>query len=201
MNWFYNFIKNAVKIYICTKYKIEVIGKENIPAESGFMMASNHAYGFDPFLLSLGTNRMLRFLAKAELSDNFFFGWFFKALGIVSVERGKGSKDVMQSCSDIISEGGILAIFPEGTRLRGTGFGKPKSGMSVIAKLAKADILPCCIIAPQNVKWGDSIKVIFGKIIPYDELNIDVDSPRTLKAATRTVWSEILKLAGAEDEK
>ena len=199
MKWFYNFIKFFVKLYICFMYKIELTGRENIPKDKGFMMASNHVYAFDPILLALGTKRHIRFLAKAELCESRHWGWFFKALGTVSVERGKGDFDVMGKCAKVIEQGDVLGIFPEGTRSKGHGFLRPKSGMSVIAKMAEADILPCLIEAPADIKFRDKITVKFGKLIPYDSLEIDVNEPRSLKAATRTVWGKITSMADKEE--
>lgn len=195
MKWFYNFIKFFVRLYICSMYKVQLTGCENIPKDRGFMMASNHVYAFDPILLALGTKRHIRFLAKAELGGNKNWGWFFKALGTISVERGKGSFDVMEKCAQVIEQGDVLGIFPEGTRSKGHGFLRPKSGMSVIAKMAKADILPCLIEAPADIKFRDKITVKFGKLIPYDTLEIEVSEPRTLKAATKKVWGEITSMA------
>ena len=200
MRWFYHFILGAVTIYFKLFYKIEFEGTQNIPQKGGFLLASNHAYGFDPIVIAMGTKRMIRFLAKSELVEDKLFGWFFKAIGCVSVERGKGSGDVMENCARIINDGGILGIFPEGTRNRGEGFLRPKSGMSVIAKISEADILPCGVIAPRNIKKGDAIKICFGKIIPFEELEIEINSPKTMKAATRKVWNEIINLAGGKNE-
>lgn len=191
MKWFYNFIKFFVSLYIHFMYKVKLEGCENIPRQGGFVMASNHVYAFDPILLALGTKRYIRFLTKAELCKNKKWGWFFKALGSVSIDRGKGDMDIMKICAQVIEEGDVLGIFPEGTRSRGNGLLRPKSGMSVIAKMAQADILPCFIKAPANIRFRDSIAVKFGEIIPYESLSIDISKPGSLKLATRMVWSKI----------
>ena len=198
--WFYYFIKFFVVLYIRFMYKIKFIGLENVPKDKGFIMASNHVYAFDPIFLAMGTKRTVRYLAKAELFQSKHWGWFFKWAGCICVERGKGDLDVMGECAKVIEDGGILGIFPEGTRSRGKGFLRPKSGMSVIAKMSKADILPICIDAPENIKWRDEITVSFGELIPFESLEIEVDQPRTLKAATRKVWDAVTSMSVREEK-
>ncbi|MEG2144386.1 MAG: lysophospholipid acyltransferase family protein [Oscillospiraceae bacterium] len=200
MKWFYIFLREAVRIYYNICYKIRLEGKENIPKTGGFILASNHAYAGDPMWLSFGTPRMIRYLSKAELCDNKWYGIYFRAIGTVAVDRGSGGAEAVNECAEIIADGGILGIFPEGTRNHAEGFLRPKSGMSVIAKITKADILPCAVIAPPNLKRGQTIIIKYGKLIPYEALNIEEDSPRSLKAATRQVWDEIISLAGGENQ-
>ena len=48
-------------------YRIRVEGAERIPRTGGCIIVANHESLFDPWILSVATERRVRFMAKAEL--------------------------------------------------------------------------------------------------------------------------------------
>ena len=197
MRWFYIFAKSLSCVIFSIMYDISYENIENIPqTRGGYIAACNHCRYLDPLMIAFKQKQWIRFLGKAELHNIKGLGWLFRWLGSIAVERGTGDMSAIDKCVDVIKDGGIIGIFPEGTRYPVGEPGRPKSGMALIAKMTKADILPCAVIYEQPFKFRSKVTVKYGKLIPYAELGLDDDSPRALKRATKRVWGDILDMLG-----
>jgi 1-acyl-sn-glycerol-3-phosphate acyltransferase len=190
----YIFSRALVKAVSQLFFRLSYYGIENIPAEKkNIIVISNHSSYYDPIALAIGVAPKISFLAKSELFSG-RFGWFIKLLGAVSIDRGRGDKEKLESFGEKQLSGWWLGIFPEGTRHKDGVLGKPKSGTALIAKFTGSDILPCFIEYDGPLRLGCSIKVNFGELIPYGSLGLEDDSPRALRKATNYVWDKIVTL-------
>ena len=118
---FYGFIVTAAWLVWHIGFRIQVIGKENIPKEGGFVLASNHLSAVDPVFLVIARywGKKMIILGKDELMHlNPILTWMFRAVGVRGVERGKGDTDLIDGIiRDMKEEGRGLLIFPEGSWL------------------------------------------------------------------------------------
>jgi 1-acyl-sn-glycerol-3-phosphate acyltransferase len=191
----YNILFPVAKFVVRVAYKIKMVGKDNIPSESGFILACNHVTAFDPVILATGKNRPFHFMSKYELFQKPFVGWFLTRLNAFPVIRGGSDKTSVNYAIRIVKEGGILGIFPEGTRSKSGKPMAPKAGVALIAKAANADILPVCIYSSDESRLFTKLTVRFGKIIPYEELGItDSGKSSELKEASRLIMNRITEL-------
>ena len=200
MRWFFVMMREITRVYYSLMYKIKFEGIENIPKDGGYIIACNHLFYFDPILLSLRVSDTIFYLGKAELFDLPLVGWAFHAIGGIKVSRGAGDTSTMDKCVELSKENKIIGVFPEGTRSKDGNPGRPKSGMSVIAKMTEYDILPCAIKSSGPLKFRSEITVCYGEVIKATELGLEDESPRALKRATKYVWAKILTLAGVEQD-
>jgi len=159
---------------------LEVVGREYIPAKKSFIIASNHLSNLDPPLIASVCPRQLVFVAKNELFRNKLFSSYLKAVGAVSIERGKSSVQSIRILIKALAKKPIL-IFPEGSRgasfkkvYKGIGFICEKAKTPVIAaKISGTDkILPPGKVFPKRAK----IKLIFK---PIDNITA-TDSPEAI---------------------
>ena len=120
-------------------------GKDSLPETGGAIVASNHIHLADPVFLYYSQKRQIRFMAKAELFDNFVTRALCKGYDAFPVRRGAHDTAALDKAAEVLRNGEILGIFPEGTRSRDGKPGKAKQGVARIAKEAKADILPVAI--------------------------------------------------------
>ncbi len=100
-----------------------VVGLENVPKEGAVVLASNHLSFIDSIFLPLVVDRPVVFLAKSEyFTGKGLKGWatrvFFQAAGQLPIDRsgGKASEASLETGLRVLGEGGILGIYPEGTR-------------------------------------------------------------------------------------
>jgi len=166
-------------------------GLENIPENQGFIMASNHISVFDPLFIAVKLKQQIHFMAKIELFRNPFFGWVLKNVNAFPVDRGKGDGAAIREAGNRINGGGVLGMFIEGTR---SGDGMPKrarSGAALIAGETGADVLPCAVIYHKKLKFRSSVTVCFGKLIKNAQLKIDLQTPSTLRLASKSIMEDI----------
>lgn len=93
-------------------------GRENIPAEGPAILVCNHIHLMDVACIIAMTKRQVRFMAKKELFDNKLIGWFLTKIGTFPISRGDADISGIRNALKVIKEGGLLCIFPEGTRNR-----------------------------------------------------------------------------------
>lgn len=192
---FYGFAKGLVSFIVRFGYKIEVKNIENLPPpDKGYVLASNHRSNFDPVFIGLGTNRPVCFMAKEELFKNKFFGSILKKLGTFPVSRGKGDQSAITNAVDVVKNGNILGIFPEGTRSKDGTLKKAKSGAVLISSRTNGDIVPVGIHYGDKILWRRRITITYGKPISNEKLAITDTNRNELKAASQLLMERIGEL-------
>jgi 1-acyl-sn-glycerol-3-phosphate acyltransferase len=96
-------------------YRIQVEGAERIPRAGACILVANHESLFDPWILSVATERRVRFMAKAELWRYPVVRWAMEAYGTFPVERGSGDTGAMTRAGELLEQGEVLGMFPRGT--------------------------------------------------------------------------------------
>ncbi len=127
--------------------RLEVSGREHIPASGPLIVAPNHLHVLDPVLVfSYVPLRMTAF--AAEKWEGTPTGWFLSLVAnAIFVERGEPDRDALTRALAVLREGGVLGIAPEGTRSRGQGLLPGKDGAVYLASRSGATILPVAM-------WG-----------------------------------------------
>ena len=69
-------------------YRVRVIGAENLPAEGGCLLCSNHTSMRDVVVLAAALPRQPRYMAKKELFKIPLLSQLIRALGAFPVDRG-----------------------------------------------------------------------------------------------------------------
>jgi 1-acyl-sn-glycerol-3-phosphate acyltransferase len=152
-------------------YRLQAEGIENLPAEGGYVLASNHLSNFDPWVLAypLWPRRRLRSMAKAELFNPLLTP-LLRASGAFPVRRGGMDRDAYRTAVEIVSSGEVLLVFPEGAR-RGKGRWKGKrrrqqqvqSGAARIALSAGGALVPAALIGTDRLTRLGPLRVSFGR--------------------------------------
>jgi len=150
-------------------FRVEIHGRENVPNDGAYIVASNHSSYFDPFIVCLATKRSVAFMAKEELFHVPLLSPVIQELGAFAVNREKLEISTIKSAKDILSKTKwLLGIFPEGTRIKEKKVGKINTGFGYLAKATKTKILPvgidfrrplCPFFGKLVVKIGELIEV------------------------------------------
>jgi len=144
----YRVCRAAVRIIWSLVFRFETRGISNIPATGPVILASNHMSNLDPMTLGLAVPRKVHYMAKAELFRIPGFGPFIRALGAFPVKRGGVSKEAIRTALNVLGEGRVMGIFPEGSR-RGVkieGVSMGKRGAVSMAARSGAKIVPVALI-------------------------------------------------------
>ncbi|NLX93330.1 MAG: 1-acyl-sn-glycerol-3-phosphate acyltransferase [Clostridiales bacterium] len=161
-------MKPFFKTVFLGSYRVQVIGRENIPKEGGFIVASNHISGIDAVFIYVLLRTPIHYMGKQELFELPVLGTMYQHLNGFPVTRGTGDKKAIKYAIDVVKQGGVLGIFPEGTRSKDFTPQPAKAGVALIARQAKAGVLPVSIYSEGRAKPFSKVTVRFGEIIPYE---------------------------------
>jgi 1-acyl-sn-glycerol-3-phosphate acyltransferase len=173
---FYNFAAVVSWPVLHGLFRLEARGLDNLPAEGGFVLAANHTSNFDPWPLGmpLWPERQLLFMAKAELF-NAVLSRPLRAGGAFPVRRGQADMEAVQAAVELCRGGGVVAMFPEGTRqtkgLRKKFEHKPRPGSARIALTAGVPLVPAAIKGMDRLSRLPKLKVAYGEPVPVDDLD------------------------------
>jgi 1-acyl-sn-glycerol-3-phosphate acyltransferase len=98
-----------------TLYRMEIAGADRIPSAGPCILVANHESIVDPFVLSLATPRIVRYMAKAELWENGFARAVMEGFAAFPIYRGSGEGFAMSRAGRLLAQGEVLGIFPQGT--------------------------------------------------------------------------------------
>ncbi len=165
---FYRIMRFIVYPFIRLLMRVEYSGKENIPQNGGYLLCANHTSIADMFAIAVPFRCQVRYMAKGELFKLGILKWFFTALGSFAVQRGTGDTGAVDKACEVVANGGVLGIFPEGTRSKSGEIGKAKSGAAMIAMRTEAPMLPVAIrYSTGTFKPFCKVTVRIGEVIPY----------------------------------
>ncbi|NMB41537.1 MAG: 1-acyl-sn-glycerol-3-phosphate acyltransferase [Firmicutes bacterium] len=189
---FYRLVRKLFHLYFKCMYRWKYHGKKNLPAQGPFIICSNHTSWFDPPLIGclLPGKHKVNFMAKEELFKISFIGSLLRKLGAFPVKRNVPDKNAVKHALQVLEEGGILGLFPEGTRSRGDGLGKLHRGAAAIALRSKAPVLPVFIKWPGKFFRAAEVKI--GPLISFTEEG--KIKGKVLETATSLISEEMQKL-------
>lgn len=200
----YNFIKTIFRPLVKLVYKMQFKGLENIPSDgTRYIVAINHTCALDPVFAACPKQvPPLHFMAKVELFKNPIAGWFMTHMYGFPVKRGTGDNSAIEYGEKIINEGHVMAICPEGKRIKDKN-GVPqraKAGVAVIAKATNASVLPVAICCDGPIKAGKHVTISYGKLITPEDMQFDKEDfgPRDIRNAANLVMDNITALWEAE---
>lgn len=147
--FYYGVIYFMVIPFMNKYYNYTITGRENLPKHkkaNKLIYAANHVSELDPPMVTLAVMRPVAYMAKKELFEKTDKrNWLVKRLGAFAVDREKPEIATFKTVKDILSTSWSLGVFPQGgTRPYGK-LDDLKRGFVVIAKKAKADIVPVAI--------------------------------------------------------
>lgn len=196
MKPFFRVFRRILIMFTCPFFRVSFEGKENIPESGPFILASNHKSLMDPIWITRGVKHLqLWAMAKEELFKIPIVGSVLKGAGAYPVSRGSGDTSAMDAAKDIIQQGCVLLIFPEGHRSKTEELLPAKSGIGLICAETNADVLPVSIYFKGKLHIWSKIIVRYGKIIPSESFSFSVPlKSKERKEASRKIMEDISKL-------
>ena len=177
--WFISFLRPIVGIVSRWLWGVQHKGVENIPPQSGIIIAANHQSYGDPFWLAIPVKRPIRFLAWSEA-----FSWPIvgKAIGLFGAwplqVEGSDPSAIRRSIT-WLRNGGAVVIFPEGGRgLPDGSMIRMKGGAVRMALEAEVPILPVTIrganrVWPSNKllpRFGGKVEITYHPMIRVEQM-------------------------------
>jgi 1-acyl-sn-glycerol-3-phosphate acyltransferase len=192
--WLYAPVRGTVSPLFRLYFRMHVSGAEHIPASGPAIVAPNHKSFWDSFFIGVCTRRHVRFMAKTELIQA-RYGRLLVRLGAFPVRRGQADEDALETARTVLRQGGLLALFPEGTRIRDPDqLGHPRRGAGRLALETGAPLVPCAITGTERIFRGGfpvprRVQVAFSEPIPVSELSATPDAATELIEGA--VWPSV----------
>lgn len=198
--WALEFIRPVVGFFSRLFWKIEFTGLENVPAEGGVIIASNHQTYIDPFWLSVPIKRPTRYLAWSDAFNWPVVGKCLIWLGAWPLALEGSDPAAIRRSLQWLREGGAVVIFPEGGRSTATGaLERFKVGAVRLALEADVPILPVTIKGGNEV-WprGWRLPHLGKVVITYHPLYHACPAPNEEnRACARRESEKLAKVIGS----
>lgn len=130
-----------------------VVDAKNVPDHGPVILAANHLSFIDSPLLMFGLARQVSMLGKAEYLTGRSTRWLFPAAGMIPVDRsGRGLITSLRCAEDRLAAGGVVGLFPEGTRSRSGELADGRAGVAHLALRTGAPIVPVGIVGTERIQ-------------------------------------------------
>jgi 1-acyl-sn-glycerol-3-phosphate acyltransferase len=195
----YAIVKAIVVPFMRVYFRLRIVDAQRIPREGAVIIAPNHKSFWDSFFIGVATKRHVRFMGKSELFERPTARLLVR-LGAFPVRRGAADEDALETARTVLRQGGVLAVFPEGTRIRNPDeLGEPRSGAGRLALETGAALVPAAISGTENLFLGPvpkptRVAISFGEPIEVEGVGPSRAAAREL--VTEALWPEVQREFG-----
>lgn len=189
---FYYLGRGFVRLVLPLLARWQIEGRENVPEKGPLIVVANHLHNFDPPILSASLPRPVVFMAKEELFGS-WWSWAVRAYGAFPVKRNGAHRQALRQARQVLEQGLVLGMFPEGTRSPHAQLQPGKDGATLIAYHSGAPILPVAISGTEKLKGMSCL-------ISRQEVRVSIGQPfalprpsgRLTKSALASLTTDIM---------
>lgn len=141
-------------------YRFRVRGEEHIPSQGAAVLACNHVSFVDAVLLMAASPRPIRFVMDHRIFKVPLLGWLFRLAKAIPIaprsEDEQAYEAAFAQAAQVLREGDLLGIFPEGGITRDGNLQAFKGGLMRIVAQAQVDRVPGLAVVPMALTqmWG-----------------------------------------------
>jgi 1-acyl-sn-glycerol-3-phosphate acyltransferase len=144
------------------QFRIRVHGRDRVPLSGGVVVVANHSSMADGPIMFGVVPRRMTFLIKQEMFKG-VVGYLLSKIGQIPVKRGEADRTALTSALSVLKAGGVVGIFPEGTRGEGD-VASAQNGAAWLARVGGAVVLPvACRGTFQAKGWRPEVDVLIGE--------------------------------------
>jgi 1-acyl-sn-glycerol-3-phosphate acyltransferase len=197
---------------LTTVFRPWVKGLENVPRAGPLIVVCNHLSFVDSVFLPLMIDRQMAFLAKSDyFTGKGIKGWFIRffmtSAGQLPIDRsgGKASEASLNAGLQVLADGGVLAIYPEGTRSPDGRMYRGRTGVARMILEAHVPVIPAAVIGTEkvmplgsNIPKVHRVGVVIGEPLDFSRFE-GMESDRfVLRSITDEIIYEMNKLSEQE---
>jgi acyl-[acyl-carrier-protein]-phospholipid O-acyltransferase/long-chain-fatty-acid--[acyl-carrier-protein] ligase len=132
--------------------KVNVEGLKNVPEDGGVLLLGNHISWVDWAIVQIACPRPVRFVMLKSIYDRWYLTWFFKLFGTIPITSGASSIKALQKVAELLNQGNVVCLFPEGSISRNGHLGVFRQGFEKACTNADDNV----VILPFYLRglWG-----------------------------------------------
>lgn len=152
INLFYDRHRLPLRMLFTALAETRATGTAWMPRTGGVVLACNHLCWLDPWLLGVLFPRQLYFMAKEELFEIKPLGWYLRHAGTFPVRRGAGDRSAIRHAEELLRQGEVVMMFPEGHRSKTMGAQAARAGAVLLAARTNSPILPVGVSGTEHLR-------------------------------------------------
>ena len=196
--WLYTFARGVIWIINALIFRSKARGVENFPQEESCIILSNHISAWDPLTIAnFYKVSEIHFMGKESLFKNRFLRALFMKLHAFPVSRGASDLGAMRVAMQVIRDGHVLGIFPEGTRQKDDRMQSIETGVAVMALKSDVPLVP--VHLSGKYRWWGRVRMVVGKPIEIDDLRAKRADSQTLEALKTRIIDAVNDLRPLSD--
>jgi 1-acyl-sn-glycerol-3-phosphate acyltransferase len=169
-------MRKLARPYFFHKYNLTIHHEDRFPMTGPLLMTPNHLSLLDAPLLGAVAPRMLHQLGKIEVFGG-LQGAFLRRIGQIPVDRSSYDMLAVRRSIQVLRDGRVLNIYPEGTRGPGD-FSRIRIGVAYLAMVTGAPILPVVLMGTRlplgsvegHPPSGSRVDVVYGEPFAVDRV-------------------------------
>lgn len=172
----YRLVQCLVAVLLSVFYGLRATGRGNVPKTGPALLISNHLSYLDVFLLGILLPRPLNYVARSTLFVP-GLGALIRSVGGFPIQREGLGASGMKETLRRLRNGGIVTLFPEGTRSPDGELGEIKAGIALLATRAKVTVIPAAVAGTfeswsrhDSVPRPHPLRIHFGPPISPEQL-------------------------------
>ena len=201
--WFvYHFVARIVLLPFLKLFnRMEISGTEHIPRTGPAIIIGNHISLWDAVILFCIVDRKIWFIGKEELFRVPLLGPILRLVGVFPVKRDRIDREALRKSAEVLEQGDILSIYPEGTRSTSGELLPFKNGAALFAHRSGAAVIPVYSentnrIFPKSL--GRRVRITVGSALDLSEYYGKKANQSLLEEMSGRYREAILDLAGRE---
>ncbi len=193
-------------------FRPRVIGLENLPLEGAAILSGNHTTFLDNLMIPLVVPRRVTFLAKSD----YFTGRglkgrlqksFFRGVGMIPLDRsgGRASEAALHTGLQVLKNGELLGLYPEGTRSPDGRLYRGKTGVARMALEAGVPVVPVGLVgmfaiqpAGRMIPKIGRVEIRIGRPLDFRRYSGMEADRFALRSITDEIMYELMVLSGQE---
>ncbi len=181
-----------VYIFNLVVFRVEKNGEENIKEKGAYLICANHRSNWDAPILVSNLKRKVYVMAKAELFKNKFIKWFGRKCCVFPVKRGMRDIESIKYSLNLLKDGEILVIFPEGTRNGMEKNGKAQNGVAYMTIRTGVPVIPVGI--QGEMKPFKKVKLNIGEPLDFSQYKTNKPEKEILDKVSKEIMDNIIML-------
>ncbi|MBK9943544.1 MAG: 1-acyl-sn-glycerol-3-phosphate acyltransferase [Kouleothrix sp.] len=146
----YALVRTLIRVVMALLTRTSLHGAAHLPPHGAGIVVSNHLAAIDPGILVGVLPRPIALMSKAE-NDHGLLGLFMALVGAFTVRRGAADRRALQTSAQLLQQGRLLCLFPEGTRSRDGRLGPAHGGAALLAIKSGVPIIPVALTGTPRV--------------------------------------------------
>ena len=145
----YAILRAIVRLLFRLLSRTEYRGLENLPAHGPFILLTNHLSAIDAPLILAAIPTPITVFAAHTHRHEFLVGELMNAMGAIWVRRGEVDREALKAAVELLKEGGVIGLAPEGTRSKAGALIEGKIGAAYLATRTDVPLVPVAVTGTE----------------------------------------------------